>query len=241
VSCVPCAIRYFYLEDPTPRLLQTVEKLERFCSYQADQAAPLPRRVERLVQAVVTLRERQHHCAATSGPLPDRLGRLMETILGRLERFWGPPAGPAPTPERVKRLQRVILGQGAADAPPSATGRQALDELFIVTQLYCYQGNSFLIGADTERTAALVDQLEEDLLGVPIARPRGPRKAVVAFGEPVPVRTMLGKKDAVATLTRVLERNVQALLAGRLTSPCPPSSAAAALRDKTALAAASPP
>ena len=63
-----------------------------------------------------------------------------------------------------------------------------------------------------ERIAETLDKFEEDVLGVKTATIRGARKATVTFGQPIPVSGGREKRRGAATLTRLLEERVQALL-----------------------------
>jgi hypothetical protein len=80
-------------------------------------------------------------------------------------------------------------------------------------QLFSYPHEDYLAGhPSVERLAETLDKLEEDVLKVQTAGVRGPRKAVITFGEPVLVTPdQRPRRDALA-VSRELQFRVQDLL-----------------------------
>jgi hypothetical protein len=92
---------------------------------------------------------------------------------------------------------------------PEADGD--LEDLHLVTQLFSYPADYLAERPTLERLAETLDKFEEDVLGVAHATPRGTRRAVVSFGDPVEVSAERSKGAATA-LTKLLEQRVQAML-----------------------------
>jgi len=84
--------------------------------------------------------------------------------------------------------------------------------VFLAVQLYSYPGDYVSEQPSIERIAETLDKLEEDLLKIPSATIRGPRRAEVTFGEPIPVETGKSQKGATHRLTSLLEERVQQML-----------------------------
>ena len=57
-----------------------------------------------------------------------------------------------------------------------------------------------------------LDKFEEDVLRKPTAAIRGTRRAVISFGEPIPVEPGKSGKPEIHALTERLEQSVQTLL-----------------------------
>jgi len=68
--------------------------------------------------------------------------------------------------------------------------------------------------------AEVLDKFEEDVLRKPTAGIRAKRRAVIAFGKPIPVEPNKGDKSQIHTLTEKLENEVQTLLDNIQLEPC---------------------
>lgn len=218
VVCIPCAIRYRYLEDPTPRLLPLMDELEQAVLWRPRPDLSLPERIYRLAEALLALKELEFLGHTCSGPVPARLAALCDTILERLDRCYGVDTAGATVPERVKLLRQQAI-ERMEGLPPDDPGRlqcgRDLDDLFLVVQAFSYPGDYVAERPSVERIAETLDKFQEDVLGAETAGIRGARKATVAFGEPIAVEAGRSRKSAAAALTRLLEERVQALLEGR--------------------------
>jgi hypothetical protein len=87
-----------------------------------------------------------------------------------------------------------------------------LEQLNVVVQLYSYTHDFDTDNSRLERQAEMIDKYEEDVLGLPTARIRGDRRAVIEFGEPVEVAKPASRKADVQPLTNLLENRVQAIV-----------------------------
>jgi 1-acyl-sn-glycerol-3-phosphate acyltransferase len=216
VVCVPAAIKYQYVEDPTPELQQLMTRLEERILWRPRPDLSLRERVERFAVGLQTLRELEYLGQAQTGNLAERNAGLSDALLERVEARYGRQDRNTSVPERVKTLRHQVLKQLAGVPPDDPRRFQAdrdLDDLFAVVQLFSYPADYVAENPTLERVAETIDKFEEDVFGIPTATPRGVRRAVVSFGEPVEAPSQRKKED-VALLTKTLEQRVQALLDG---------------------------
>jgi 1-acyl-sn-glycerol-3-phosphate acyltransferase len=217
IVCVPCALKCWYTTDPTPSLLDLMERLERRLLLRPQVDRPLADRVYRFAEAVLSLKELEYLGHPQAGTLPERIARMEEGILAPLEKRYGLAASGGTVPERIKEVRRHIIKRQEqaeltdADRKPLADD---MEDVFGVVQLFSYPGNYVAERPSVERLAETLDKFEEDVLGEELPAIRGTRRVVVSFGEPVEVPRQRGRKDAVAYWTDDLENRVQALLDG---------------------------
>jgi 1-acyl-sn-glycerol-3-phosphate acyltransferase len=216
VLCLPCALKYYYLEDPMAALLRLMDRLEEALFWRPAPQLPLEQRIYRLAEGALALKEVEYLGSTAAGALPQRLGSLADHVLRGMEDRYGVPRREKP-PHRVKALRQAAL-QKLEGLRDSDCDRQQLlrdlDDLFFVVQLFSYPGDYVAERPTIERMAETLDKFEEDILGVPIAKPRGKRAAIVVFGEAVPVQPGAHTNEAAAALTHILEQRVQSLLDG---------------------------
>jgi 1-acyl-sn-glycerol-3-phosphate acyltransferase len=215
VVCVPCGIRYRYIDDPTPDLLRVMDELERAIYWRPRPDLPLAERIYHFAEGALALKEIEFLGRTSSGPVPQRVAELAQHVLYRIESRYGLPGDGVTVPERVKALRHHAIEQLAKlpeDSPERRSYETDLDDVFFVVQLFSYPGDYVSQKPSVERIAETIDKLEEDVLGLKTARIRGNRRAMVTFGEPIRVEAQRGKKAGAAALTRLLEERVQALL-----------------------------
>jgi len=215
VVCVPCAMRFNYLDDPTPKLEELMGRLERALFWRPRPDLTLPQRVYHVAEAVLALKEIEFLGETRRGPVPERIAHLIEFIVSHLEARYGLDSSGTTVPERAKALRRETikrLDELPEDDPRRAALREDLDDVFLVVQAFSYPGDYVAEQPSIERIAETLDKFEEDVLGAETAAIRGARRATVTFGEPIPVVAEKGKMTPPA-LTRTLEQRVQALLA----------------------------
>jgi len=214
IVCVPCALKYYFLADPTPQLQTLMDRLEQAFFWRPRTDLPLEKRLFQVAEGALALKELEYLGHTCAGSVSDRLANLCDNILARLElRFVLPPQSGA-VPQRVTVLRRRALQQLeglAEDDPRRPQLLLDLDNLFLVVQIFSYPSNYVAERPTLERIAETLDKLEEDVLGVPLASARGPRAAVVAFGEPILVGPGDGRR-AASELTELLQQSVQELL-----------------------------
>jgi hypothetical protein len=142
----------------------------------------------------------------------ERAQRLAAAVLTPIERRQQLNAVNADLLARVRvARQRVLsaLDKLAGDAPDRSRLQADLDSLFLVEQLSCYPTEYDTERPVLRRMAETIDKLEEDILEITVAPPRGPRRATLAIGEPIAVDPAAQDKTS---LTALLESRVQALL-----------------------------
>ncbi len=215
VVCIPAAIRYSYLDDPTPELLRLMDDLERAILWRPRPDLSLPERIYHFAEGALALKEIEVLGRPSSGPLRERVAELIPFILDRLEARHGLEGSPTTVPERVKTLRQHLikrLQELPATDPARQQEEEDLEDVFLVVQLFSYPGDYVAERPTIERIAETLDKFEEDVLRVKTATIRGARRAAVTFAEPIRVAADRGK-DAAAGLTRLLEERVQAMLA----------------------------
>jgi 1-acyl-sn-glycerol-3-phosphate acyltransferase len=217
VVCVPCALKYEYLEDPTPTLLATMAEVERHIHWRPETERPLSERVYRFAEAAMAIKEIEFYGHATTGSLPERTEALANHILGRLEARHGIDPGGRTIPERTKELRRTSLEglkELSADDPQYKQINDDLDDLFLVVQAFSYPGDYVAEQPSVERLAETLDKFEEDVLGKYASTVRAARKMTARLGEPIAVE---GKREArlgASALTSLLEQRIQEMLDG---------------------------
>ncbi len=222
IHVLPCALKTFYLDDPTPNLLRLVEKLEGRLYWRPAPHLSLVERIYRLADGVLALKELEHLGNSQSGSIPQRTKNLMETILARQESRFGRKGNVSSIPERVKELRQTLIErqtQCGGDLATRARLQADMEDLFFVIQLYSYPAEYVREKPTWERLAETLDKLEEDLLQKPYPGVRGRRRAAVVFGEPIVLPRERQKKDAVVQLTRELHQRVQNLINNLNESP----------------------
>jgi 1-acyl-sn-glycerol-3-phosphate acyltransferase len=215
IVCIPCALKWWFLDDPLPKLLHLMERLERRLFWRPCFDLPLPERIYRLAGGLLALKEQEYLGAAQAGAFPERREGLMNAVLQRLEQKHGIAKPAGTVPERVKVLRRqIILKQDRVDQDDAEQYRLngEMEDLFNVVQFYSYPGDYVSERPTVERIAETLDKFEEDLFQVTYPGIRGRRRVLVRFGEPLDVPRQRHGKDTAAELTNRLEQRVQGLL-----------------------------
>jgi 1-acyl-sn-glycerol-3-phosphate acyltransferase len=215
IYCVPCALKCWYVRDPTRDLLRLMDRLEQRLLWRPRPDLSLGERALRLAGGVLALKEIEYLGDARPGALEERSDSLADTILTRQERFYGLDESGESIPERVKDLRRAIIqrkDQPHIDLNDRARYQSDMEDLFLVIQLYSYPSNYLAGKMSLERIAETLDKFEEDILRAPLPSVRGTRRVVVRFGEPIPVQPDRQRRTAAAQLNTTLENAVQHLL-----------------------------
>lgn len=215
VACVPCGIKYRYIDDPTDNLLKLMDRLEQEIFWRPRPDLALHERIYRFAEGAMALKELEYLGRTSAGPLPERLEALARHILDTIEARYEINGSTNATPERVKELRGLALKK-LSELPQGDPARKPLehdlDDLFLVVQLYSYPGDYVSERPTIERMAETLDKFEEDVLGVFTASIRGRRRAIVSFGEPIEVQGDRKGKGEIPEITRTLETAVQAQL-----------------------------
>lgn len=221
VWIVPTAVKYRFVEscDPLPALIETMNRLEARFNWWPRSDCPLVERIYFYAEGLLGLKELEFLGAARSGPLKDRIISLRDHILDRIEDKRVGKRRIDTVPVRIKELRRVCLGalsEPGVTAERIAEVRRDLNDIFVVLQLFSYPGTYVKELPTLERIAETLLKFEQDNLGAKAAEPRGQRRAIVKFGEPIDVGERLAKlgKPRVANsqITLELAGRIQALL-----------------------------
>jgi 1-acyl-sn-glycerol-3-phosphate acyltransferase len=215
IVCVPCALKYEYLGDPTETLLETMAALERNIHWRPRPDLPLDKRIYRFAEAIMAIKEMEFYGHATTGSLPERTDRLANHILGRLEARHEIGRDASTIPERVKEVRRLTLERLESLKPDDPQHKQLnddLDDLFLVVQCFSYPGDYVAERPSTERLAETLDKFEEDVLGRYAPSVRAARKVTAYVGEPIAVEAGRKRRGAARQLTDQLEAAVREML-----------------------------
>lgn len=219
IEIFPCGIKFWYVDDPTNKLLQVMEKLEDRVLMRTQTNLPLVERIYRLAEGVMALKEIDYLGSSRSGALRERFDYLTESILSRLEKRHQVHSDSSITSARVKALRQEIIHKvHQQDNLPADRGsyfrnlEQDMDDLYFVIQLFSYPGDYLRHNPTIERISETIDKLEEDILGVDLPTVRGRRRVEVRFGEPIAVNVTGNRRDAVAQLTTDTQNAVQGLI-----------------------------
>lgn len=215
ISFVPCGIRYQYITSPVEELLELMDRLEEQILWRPKRNLILRKRIYQFAEAILGLKEKEYLGHTRKGTLPERIQALAEHILHGLERKYSLDDRSASLPERVKECRRhaiQLTEDTALSEQDHEDAKINLDDLFVVTQLFSYPGTYASEKPTVEEMAEMLDKFEEDVLRRSTASIRGTRRAVIAFGKPIPVEPGKGGKSQTHALTEQLEKDVQALL-----------------------------
>jgi len=215
VAVVPAAIKYHYLEDPTPRLLEIMDELEQQIFWRPRRNVPLAQRIYCFAEGPLALKELEYLGKTCAGPLPTRVTALREHILERLENRYGTPSGRTTVPERIKAVrQRMIKRfENLEEGDPARRSiEDDLDDVFFAVQLFTYPGDYVAESPSIERVAETLDKFAEDVLAKSRASVCAARKVTVSVGELAVAEPERDKKEAAPALTRLIEERVQGLL-----------------------------
>ena len=224
ILCVPCAIKYRYVEDPSDALTSVMGNLEEAILWRRRTEQPLQERIYRFAEALLAVKEIEFLGGARSGDLPERIRFLGDSILDGVELRHGLPRSDGSIPERIKTARKVIIGKlggngersQVAEENVSPETRESLHEdlenLFLVVQSFSYPGD--YVGEDPtiERMAETIDKFEEDVLKKTTASIKAKRKATVQFGEPIEVSPDRKVKHQTTQITGRVESAVQEML-----------------------------
>ena len=214
IVCVPCAMVYRYLDDPTDSLIETMGELEESIFWRRKKDTPLDQRIYQFAEALLAVKELEYYRQPKTGSLPERIRMLGDHILGQVEHRHDLQDGGKSIPERVKAARRTVIAKLSDER--SQDDRQRLDndleDLFLVVQSFSYPGDYVNESPTIERMAETIDKFEEDVLQKSTASIKARRRAVVEFGEPIEVVGDRKVKGQATTLTSATEASVQSIL-----------------------------
>jgi 1-acyl-sn-glycerol-3-phosphate acyltransferase len=215
VVCVPCALKCFYVDDPSRELENLMSRLEESLYWRPRTDLSLADRIYRFAEGVLALKEYEYLGQPQSGSVPERAAILADKLLSKLEAKHAVPNKGGIVPERVKEVRRAVIKaieQDGATAESVQKLSADMEDLFFVIQLFSYPGDYVAERPSLERIAETLDKFEEDVLKVDYPAIRGRRRAVLRFGEPLTVPKERDAKNSVESWTDLVENKVQGLL-----------------------------
>ncbi len=215
IVCVPCAIKYRYVEDPTDSLVDVMGRLEEAILWRRQTEKPLEERIYRFAEALLAIKELEYFQQTRAGRLPQRIALFGDDVIKKVEARHELKANGQSIPERVKVARRTIIAKRSEDGADSqriAELDQDLEDLFLVVQSFSYPGDYVVAKPSIERLAETLDKFEEDVLRHPTASIKAQRNARVMFGEPIEVVGDRKVKGLSANITQQVEESVQAML-----------------------------
>ena len=220
IVCIPAALKCFYIDDPTEELKLLMTRLEEAIHWRPRPDLPLHDRIYRFANGMLALKELEHLGQPDKGPVRERARKLADAILSRLETKHNVPNKGGIVPERVKEVRRAVIKAIEQDGQNPELKEQLaadMDDLFFIIQLFSYPGDYVAERPSIERIAETLDKAEEDVLRADYPGIRGKRRALVRFGEPLPVPKDRAAKDGtgnstVESWTDLVESRVQQLL-----------------------------
>jgi hypothetical protein len=218
IAILPVAIKRWYLEDPTPSLCRTAEKMELRLGWNAQSHLPMTDRILSIAEQVLSQKETEILGQRQQGTLQQRIALLTEEVLKRAEAKYlsGPPK--KLIPERIKEIRRILIAQIAerADQAPLEQRKEwdgDMESMFLATQLYSYPGDYLTESPTWERQAETLDKLEEDFLGANYPTSHGRKTVHIRFGEPILLpEGKQSKSMSPDQLTMDLQQGIQAML-----------------------------
>lgn len=212
IMILPCALKYCFVENPTSKLNAVMNRIEQRLELEPQPQRSLRDRVYRVAERLLDEKETELLRQPQRGTLKQRISSLTDMILARSEARNGITKPAKTIPERIKSLRAAALNRwGENGHDPSVA--QDLDAAFLAVQLFCYPGDYLESRSTIECLSETIDKLEEDVLGITIAKPKARRSAVLAFGTPIIAEPNVPRETA-ETLTTQLETEIQALLDG---------------------------
>jgi 1-acyl-sn-glycerol-3-phosphate acyltransferase len=214
----PVGIKYWMLQDPTPRMRERLAKLERRIGWSPQDDLPMLPRLEKLGGGLLALKEIEFTGQAQSGDLDARIARLTDSQVERIEkqhlgkRFDGSPL------ERIRRLRQHLTRQlhDKAGDDVSRRVKKDLDDLLFLENLSAQSLEYVRSDPGPERLAETIQRIEEtvtDQVEVPLA----PTGATVQVGPAIDVRAFAeGDRKQGDPLVRHLRGAMQGLLDGLL-------------------------
>jgi 1-acyl-sn-glycerol-3-phosphate acyltransferase len=212
---IPAAIVYRYAEDPVPALLPLMTAVEDKLHLPSRPDLPLAKRVYRAAVTILSRYEQTRLGGVREGWFADRVSALVEVMLARLEKQRAVADRGGDVPARATRLRQHLIKAESLLSPGDPAHdqiRHDFAEIERVIQFYSYMHDYDYEQPSLERLGEILDKLEEDVLGAPMAHFHAKRRATILFGEPIAVQRQHRNKDEARALTAILELEVQKLL-----------------------------
>lgn len=116
IVAIPCAIKYAYLEDPTPALVELMGRLEAKVLWRPRPDLPLAQRVYRFAEGLLALKEIEYLGETLQGTIAARRLVLADHILRGIEERYGVRG-------KGERSDGASVQRGSANAGRDGVGR----------------------------------------------------------------------------------------------------------------------
>lgn len=221
----PVAIKYWYLEDPTPEILKRLSKLERRIGWSPQGDLPILPRIEKLGGGLLTLKEIEYLGHPQPGDLDARIARLTGSQVDRLEKLHLGKLFDGWLLERVRRLRQHLTRQlhdKSQDESASYGIKKDLHDLLYCENLNAHSLEYLRSDPSLERLAETIQRIEEtvtDEVEVPLA----PMGATARVGPAMDVRSFAaGDRKEGDPMVRHLRTTLQGMLDTILSQGPPP-------------------
>jgi len=216
IVAIPCAMKCFYTASPLPELEAMLSRLEQRIHWRPSPELPVIDRIYRFGSGFLALKEVEYLGTPQTGTIRQRIRSLSQALVEQVSQRRRLTLKGPDTLEQIRHLRAQLIRQtDTGRESPRRTEQELIDwhidleDLFFATQLCSYHGDYAAEKPSLERMAETIDKFEEDVFSLPAPTPRGKRRAVIQFGEPIPVT---GAGQNAARLTLELEQAVQLLL-----------------------------
>jgi hypothetical protein len=213
VSIVPVGIRYVFEGDAEQTAGEVLTGIERRLSWEPRPDLPLLERILKVGSALLTLKELEFLGQPGTGTLAERQQRLIDHLLGAAEQEWLKRAGCGAVILRVRDLRRAIVAEMVGGELPEAEMQRRWKQLAhadLAQSLSLYPADYVASRPTAERILETVERFHEHLTGE--APCRGPLRAIVDVGEPLPVSARRERGAAGDPLLSRLADSLQTLL-----------------------------
>lgn len=213
VSVVPVGIRYVFEGDAEQTAGEVLTGIERRLSWEPRPELPLLERILKVGSALLTLKELEFLGQPGTGTLAERQQRLIDHLLGAAEQEWLKRAGCGAVILRVRDLRRAIVAEMVGAELPEAEMQRRWKQLAhadLAQSLSLYPADYVASRPTAERILETVERFHEHLTGE--APCRGPLRAIVDVGEPLPVSARRERGAAGDPLLSRLADSLQTLL-----------------------------
>jgi 1-acyl-sn-glycerol-3-phosphate acyltransferase len=213
VSIVPVAIRYVFEGDAEQTAGEVLTGIEKRLSWEPRSDLPLLERILKVGSALLTLKELEFLGRPGHGTIAERQQQLINHLLEAAEQEWLKRTGSGSVILRVRDLRRAIVAEMIGGALPQAEMNRRWKQLAhaeLAQALSLYPADYVASRPTAERILETVERFHEHLTGE--APCRGPLRAMVDVGEPLPVSPRRERGVSADPLLSRLADSLQSLL-----------------------------
>ena len=213
VSIVPVAIRYVFEGDAEQAAGEVLTGIEKRLSWEPRPDLPLLERILKVGSALLTLKELEFLGRPGTGTIAERQQQLISHLLETAELEWLKRTGSGSVILRVRDLRRAIVAEmigGALPQTEMSRRWKLLAHAELAQALSLYPADYVASRPTAERILETVERFHEHLTGE--APCRGPWRAIVDVGQPLPVSPRRERGVSGDPLLSRLADSLQSLL-----------------------------